>query len=209
MSDNLSVVIQAGGESRRMGRDKGLVPFLGQPLVERVIERIQAIASEILITTNRPENYAFLGIPLFPDLVPGRGALGGLYTALSAASLPMVAVIACDMPFVHAGLLEAQTKRIQETQADIVIPHTGDGMHPFYAIYRRNTCLPHVRAALEAGKWRADAWFNQVRLEIFSKEEILKYDPLLLSFCNLNPPEELRSAEELATNLTHDSDAET
>ncbi len=85
----LTVAIQAGGESRRMGQDKALLPFLGQPLIVRVIERLKLLADEILVTTNHPQAYQFLGLPLYPDQQPGRGALGGLYTALNAASHPL------------------------------------------------------------------------------------------------------------------------
>ena len=103
----LTVVIQAGGESRRMGQDKALIPFLGDHLIQRVRGRVAPLADELLVTTNQPQGYRFLGLPLFPDLIPGRGALGGLYTALSAASQPLVAVVACDMPFVNAEMLAA------------------------------------------------------------------------------------------------------
>ena len=184
-----------------MGSDKGLALFLGQPLVQRILERLRPIAGEILVSTNHPENYAFLGVPLFPDLIPGRGALGGLYTALSAASLPLAAVVACDMPFINARLLQAQAGRIQEVQADIVIPHTGEGLEPFHAVYRRETCLSPVRAAIEQDKWRVDAWFAQVKVEIFRQEEIQRYDPHLRSFQNVNTPEELQAAEQLARQI--------
>ena len=68
----LSIAIQAGGESRRMGQDKGLASFLGKPLVARLVERLAPLADEVLVTTNRLQEYAFLGVPLFPDLLPGR-----------------------------------------------------------------------------------------------------------------------------------------
>ena len=74
----LTIAVQAGGESRRMGQDKALMPFLGQPLIQRVVKRLSAIADEIIITTNQPDSYRFLGLPLFPDTRPGHGALGGL-----------------------------------------------------------------------------------------------------------------------------------
>ena len=89
MNDSLSLVIQAGGESRRMGEDKALKPFLGQPLILRVIDRLQWLPGEILITSSQPGKYAFLELKVFPDLYPGRGALGGLHAALFQASLPL------------------------------------------------------------------------------------------------------------------------
>src|SRR5512134_26433 len=95
----LTVCIQAGGASSRMGEDKALKPFLGRPLIQRVVDRLQPIADELIVTTNRLEEYSFLHTRLIPDLKPGRGALGGLYTAIASATHPIVAVVACDMPF--------------------------------------------------------------------------------------------------------------
>ncbi|RME08873.1 MAG: molybdopterin-guanine dinucleotide biosynthesis protein MobB, partial [Anaerolineae bacterium] len=77
----LSVVIQAGGRSSRMGQDKALMPFLGEPLVRRVLRRLRPLADELLITTNNPQDYPPLGVRLVPDVIPDRGALGGLLTA--------------------------------------------------------------------------------------------------------------------------------
>ncbi|MBN2548717.1 MAG: molybdenum cofactor guanylyltransferase [Anaerolineales bacterium] len=194
----LTVAIQAGGESRRMGQDKGLVPFLGQPLIQRVTGRLAPIADEILITTNHPQSYGFLKLRLEPDLIPGRGALGGLYTALSAAAQPFVAVVACDMPFANPQLLRAGLDLLLTTQADLAIPQTATGMQPFHAVYRRATCLPAIRQALEAGKWRADAWYEQVAVQRLSEQEIAEHDPQGISFWNINTPEDLLAAEEYA-----------
>src|SRR5512134_938873 len=118
----LTVCIQAGGASSRMGEDKALKTFLGRPLIQQVIERLRPIADELIVTTNRLEEYRFLDVPLFPDLKPGRGALGGLYTAIASASQPVVAVVACDMPFASATLIEASSKLLVEEGVDVVIP---------------------------------------------------------------------------------------
>lgn len=194
----LAVVIQAGGESRRMGRDKGLAPFLGRPLITRIIERLEPIASEMIVTTNHPEAYQFLGLPLFSDLMPGRGALGGLYTALSAATQPLAAVVACDMPFVRPELLAVQRDLLLEKGVDALVPHLGGGVEPFHAVYRCASCLPHIKAALDADKWRADAWFSKANVLLMRKEQIQTFDPELSSFSNVNTPEELHLAEEIA-----------
>lgn len=194
----LSVAIQAGGESRRMGQDKALIPFLGRPLIQRVIDRLSPIADELIVTTNRPEAYQFLGLPLFPDLAPGRGALGGLFTALHAASQPLVAVVACDMPFVCADLLARLGNDLRATDLDLAIPRLQGGLEPFHAVYRRETCLPQIQAALEANQWRVDAWFASVRIRYCDTPELLTYDPDLLCFSNVNTPEELAAAEQLA-----------
>lgn len=200
----LTVAIQAGGESRRMGQDKALLPFLGQPLIVRVLERLETLADEILVTTNHPQAYRFLSLPLYSDLQPGRGALGGLYTALNAASHPLVAVVACDMPFASAALLSAMRDTLLASQADIAIPVTAEGSEPFHAVYRRNTCLPPVLQALQEGKWRVDSWFSQVQLYPLQPDEVRRYDPHGVCFWNVNTPEELKAAQQLAERLENE-----
>ena len=66
----LSLAVLAGGKSERMGQDKALKPFLRRPLIERVLERLSGLAEEVIVTTNRPDRYTFLGLPLFPTCFP-------------------------------------------------------------------------------------------------------------------------------------------
>ena len=196
----LSVVIQAGGQSTRMGEDKALKPFLGRPLIQRVIERLTPIADEILVTTNRPDDYAFLNLRLIPDLVAGRGALGGLYTALASAHGDMVAVVACDMPFASPSLIQAAVRLLLEEDVDVVIAKTDEGYEPFHAVYRRATCVPAIQSAIEADKWKVIAWFPSVKVRELSSDELKRLDPSGLAFSNVNSPEEFAEAERRASN---------
>jgi molybdopterin-guanine dinucleotide biosynthesis protein A len=183
-----------------MGEDKALKTFLGRPLIQRVIERLSPVADEIIVTTNRPEDYAFLNLPLFPDLKPGRGALGGLYTAITSASHPLVGVVACDMPFASATLLEAASGLLIEKEVDVVIPKSEEGYEPFHAVYRRETCLPAIESALQADQWKLISWFPQVKVYTLTADEIKRYDLLGLAFWNVNTPEEFLEAEKIATS---------
>jgi molybdenum cofactor guanylyltransferase len=194
----LTVAIQAGGESRRMGQDKGLMPFLGQPLIERVIKRLRPISDEVIVTTNRPADYAFLALPLFSDNHPGRGALGGLHTALFSARHPLVAVVACDMPFVSSSLLAFQARLLEAEGADVVIPFLQEGYEPLHAVYRRESCLPAVEWALANEQWKLITWFSKVRVRTLTAEICRQHDPGRLAFSNINTPQELAEAEELA-----------
>lgn len=201
----LTLAIQAGGESRRMGSDKALLPFLGQPIILRLLNRLAGIAEEVLITSNQPENYRFLGLAPIPDLLPGCGALGGLYTALNAASHPYVAVVACDMPFASPELFAVELALLREAGVDAVIPRSEAGTEPFHAIYRCDICLPRVRAALDAGKRRVDAWFPGANIRYLEPAESLPYDPKQLAFLNINTLDELKAAERIANEgITHD-----
>jgi len=196
----LTVAIQAGGQSSRMGEDKALKTFLGRPLIQRVIERVTPIADEVIVTTNRPEDYSFLNLPLFSDLKPGRGALGGLYTAIASASHPIVAVVACDMPFASATLIETASKLLvhAEREVDVVIAKGEEGYEPLHAVYRRKTCLPAIESAIDADQWKVIAWFPQVKVRVLTPEELKESDPAGLAFWNVNTPEEFAKAEQLA-----------
>ena len=196
----LTVCVQAGGQSSRMGEDKALKTFLGRPLIQRVIDRLASIADEVIVTTNRPEDYVFLNVPLFPDLKPGRGALGGLYTAIASAKHPLVAVVACDMPFASANLLEAESSLLLEEEVDVVIPRSDEGYEPLHAVYRRETCLPAIDAAIEADQWKVVSWFPQVKVHVLTFDEIKRYDLLGLAFWNVNTPEEFAEAERIANS---------
>jgi len=199
MKQAITVVIQAGGMSSRMGEDKALKPFLGRPLIQRVIDRLAPIADEVIVTTNRPDEYAFLGLRLIADLKPGRGALGGLYTAVASAAFSQVAVVACDMPFASDVLFEGARRLMVEEDADVVIAKTDEGYEPFHALYRRETCLPAIEAAIEADQWKVISWFSKVKVRELLPQEVKAFDPSVLCFWNLNTPEEFAEAEKRAS----------
>jgi len=201
MFDSLSLIIQAGGRSSRMGEDKGLKCFLGKPLVQRVVERVGHLAAEILVTTNHPEAYTFLNIPTISDIYPVRGTLGGLYTALNSASLPLVAIVACDLPFASAAIIERMVALLEEEQMDIVVPHSGGGLEPLHAVYRRKPCLQIVHEVLNAGEQKVISWFPRVRVREFSMDEAASCDPSGLAFWNVNTPGEFLEAERIAQEM--------
>src|SRR6185503_1031461 len=121
-----------------------------------------------------------------PDLKPGRGALGGLYTAIASAKHPLVAVVACDMPFASANLLEAESSLLLEEEVDVVIPRSDEGYEPRHAVYRRESCLPAIDAAIQADQWKVVSWFPQVKVQVLTFDEIKRYDLLGLAFWNVN-----------------------
>ena len=195
-----TLVIQAGGESRRMGHDKALLPFCGKPMIERILGRLSGLADEVCITSSQPfsAKLKYLGLPVFDDIIPGKGALGGLYTALASAANPEVIVVASDMPFVNARLLSAECDLLATTRSDAVIPISSFGFEPLHAVYRRESCLAAVKEALEAGELRLSSWFSKVLVYKMTLEEATVYDPDLRSFINVNTPVEFQSAETLA-----------
>jgi molybdopterin-guanine dinucleotide biosynthesis protein A len=205
VAPKLTVAVQAGGESRRMGRSKATVPFGGRPLLCTLVERVAPIADEVLITTNEPQNLGFLDqmpeapkIRLERDLCDCRGSLTGLYTALATASHDWVAVCACDMMSVSAELFAFELRRAVEGAWDVVVPVNDQGFEPFHAVYRRQACLEEVRRALAAGKKSMKAVVTSPELAVchVSMDEVYAVVPDGGCFANCNTPEELARAEE-------------
>ncbi len=191
----LTLAILAGGSSTRMGKDKALIPLHGQPLVQRVLERLAPMADEVILSTNTPAAFSFLNIAALPDEEPGQGALGGLRTVLKAAAFPFVAAVACDMPFASPELFKYELNHIQQTEADVVIPVTAEGLEPLHAVYRCEACLPVIEAALQAGHYRMTDWLKEVKVKEVPPEVAARYDPEGLAFWNLNTPVEFQQAE--------------
>jgi len=179
------------------------MPFRGETLVSRILDRLAGLAAEAIVIAPESQKYLSLGIRIVPDLLPGRGSLGGLYTALFSASQPAVAVVACDMPFVNADLLAHQCDILFSDNMDVVVPSSRKGLEPLHAIFRRETCLPAVREALDAGEQRLISWFPRVRVRVLLPEETNPFDPRGLMFFNVNTPEELAQAEKIAEETIH------
>jgi molybdopterin-guanine dinucleotide biosynthesis protein A len=189
-----SIAIQAGGHSSRMGRDKALVPLGGRPLIEHQIERLQGLADEMIITTNKPDDYAYLGLHMASDAQPGAGALFGLQTALAATRAESVLVVACDMPFLNRALLAFLLE--QASLADVVIPLRNAEFEPLHAVYARR-CLTAIEAALAQQKRRMISFFDAVEVMPIEAGTWQRFDPQGRSFFNINTPDDLAHAEEM------------
>lgn len=197
-----SVVLQAGGMSTRMGRDKALAPFMGKTMIEYILDQIRDWEREVIVITNRPDDYRFLGLPLFSDVIPKWGALGGLYSAIYHAPHEVCLVLACDMPFLNRPMLDYLIGLSPGYDAVIPCPDpTGDGMpafaEPFRAVYRK-TCLTAIKKAITAGQRRVIGFFDQVNIRFVSRTEIETFDPHCRTFFNVNTPEDLQRAEQMA-----------
>ncbi|HEX2911440.1 MAG TPA: molybdenum cofactor guanylyltransferase [Chloroflexia bacterium] len=187
-------IILAGGLSRRMGTDKALLRLKpgGPRIIEMVLAAASAVATEVVISTNRPELYSWLDLPLVPDNFPGAGPLAGLEAGLSRSTARYNLLLACDMPFVQPKLLRFLLDLAAQHSA--VIPLSREGRpEPLCGIYSRE-CLPHIREHLRAGKYKMTGWLEYLPVRYVAADELLEYDPALRSFDNLNTPEDLEQA---------------
>ena len=200
---SISLVIQAGGKSSRMGENKGLMRFMGVPLIQRVYERTKNIAGEVLVVSNTPEDLDFMDVSLVSDSIVGKGAIGGLYTAMDRASSMYVAVVACDLPFVSAAILNEGARLLEEMGADVAIPNVnGDFYEPLHAVYRRETCKRAILEAIQSDQRRLISWFPSVRVVEMDKDLCKQLDPSGLAFFNINNKEDFLLAEQIELGKT-------
>ncbi len=178
-----------------MGRDKALIELGSQTLIERVIERSADLGqSETLLIANAPDDYAHLGLPMFGDALPGKGALGGIYTALLRAKSAWVMTLACDMPFINADLLRLMLAQ-RDDAVDIIAPRVNGYPQALHAIYRK-TCLAPIRQQLEAKQLKIIRFYSRVRPRYLDEDAYRALDPQGRAFANLNTPEELEEARQ-------------
>jgi len=187
-----------------MGRDKALIRLAGRPLIAHVLERAAPLGDEVLVTTNSPNDYAFLGLRLVADERPGVGALAGLQTALRAARHEVVLVLACDLPVVCVPLLQHMIGLA--AQADAVVPRWRGELEPLHAVYRR-TCLPAIDLALAEGRQRMISFLPAVRTIIVEEDLVATFDPQGLTFFNINSPDDLQIAERILAAAPPTEDA--
>lgn len=192
-------VIQAGGRSTRMGGEpKALLTLGGRRIIERVLDAVAPAVADVLLVTNTPELYAFLGVPMVGDVYPGHGSLGGIFSGLQAASGEAAFTVACDMPFLHPAVVRLVVERAGE--ADVVVPRTGGQLETLHAVYAR-ACLPHIEARLRVGRLKIAGFFDAVRVLEIPEAAVRRYRDPEVVFMNVNTPDELERARAIAREL--------
>ena len=186
-------VVLAGGQSRRMGKNKALLKVDGLALVDRVVRVMRSIFERVLLSTNTPELFNYLGLESHPDIFPGKGALGGVYTGLVKAQRPHAFFASCDMPFLNEDLVRFLVEA-REEGTDIVLPVSEHGDEPLHAVYRTQKCRTLIEGLLEEGRLAVHGLFPLVNMKRIGPETLRQIDPGLKSFWNLNTPEELERA---------------
>jgi molybdopterin-guanine dinucleotide biosynthesis protein A len=198
----VSIAILAGGQSKRMGRDKAFLEVGGQPVMERVINRVRGLTDNLFISANEAEKYTRFGLPIVADIYPDKAALGGMYSVIRAARHPHVLVVACDMPFLHVGLLQYLVELAPT--ADVVIPLINPPQpETLHAVYSK-ACLPAIERRLLANQLRIIGFFEEVSVRYLEQSEVAKFDPQFYSFLNMNTPEEWEKVQAIAKTLPNE-----
>lgn len=189
-----------------MGCDKARMAFCGEPLIERVLGRLAPVAGELVVTTSRPSELAFLEECAFGGLVPrvvadlegSAGAMRGIASSLTAARLPLVAIVACDMPFVSSELIGALAGCVEAEALDVCVPRGERGIEPLCAVWRRDACAPVAQELLADDRQRIRCLIDRVNAGYLDEPQIVAVAGSTLCFENVNTPEEFAAAELLA-----------
>ncbi|MBF4510638.1 MAG: formate dehydrogenase accessory sulfurtransferase FdhD [Aeromicrobium sp.] len=188
----ITAAVLAGGRSQRMGVDKTLLLFDGEPLVRRVAETAALVCESVMVVTNRPEAMIEADLPadvrVLTDEVAYQGPLGGLVTALAAAETEWVLAVASDMPWLEPSVIRALWEARGEAQ--VVLPVGEKGPEPLLALYH-TSCLPEARRVLASGRRRLVAILPALTAVEVPLDTLRAVDPGLRSLVNVNTPEEL------------------
>ena len=182
----IGAAILAGGRASRMGgQQKALLEVDGRRIIDRQLDVLRPLFSEILLVANDPTGLEGLGLPIFPDEIRDQGPLRGILTALEAAISSHLVVVACDMPYLRADALTLL--RDADREADVVVPVVGGRPEPLHARYGRR-CVPEVQRRLAAGDLKIARFFEAVRTIRIEEAALREIDPTLKFLGNLNTP---------------------
>ena len=195
MHADIAGIVLAGGKSSRLGIDKTALRAGGKTLLERTVDVLWHICSGVVVVTNSPEMHSHLKAILVGDVYPGKGVLGGIYSGLQAAPEQYSIVVAADMPFLNAELLCYLASLCPGF--DVVVPLVGGQAEPLHAVYGRSCLEPIRRRLLQAEPARIISFFDEVSVRYVSTAELSGTDPDLLSFFNINTPDDLAEARRL------------
>lgn len=186
-------VVLAGGQSRRLGRDKRFLELHGRPLIAWVLERLAPLVEELLIVAPDPAPLVALGVPVVADRFPGQGVLAGVHAGLAAARGEWAFVVAADMPWLNPALLRAMSQ-LGGADEDAVVPRWRGELEPLHALYRPAVCAPAAEAALQRGERRVIAFYPAVRVRIMEEAAVAGWDPAGQSFSNINTADDWENA---------------
>ena len=188
MVEQMNGFVLAGGKSRRMGLDKGLMRFADQPLVLRAAGVLSPIVKTVTLLAP-PDRYAMLNLPVLADVWPGHGPLAALCTGLIASNTEWNLFLACDLPRVSPRFVELLKKRVQATHSDAVVPRTREGWQPLCAAYHAR-CRTAFARAIQERRLSIVALFDEIQPEAITADELADAGFSEAEFINVNTPED-------------------
>ena len=184
--ESIEAFILAGGSSTRMGTDKSLLLLDGQTFSRRIENVLLEVASQVTIVGRGSEDPQ---VRSTPDVYPKWGALGGVHAALAVARTEWALVVACDLPFVTAGLFTRLATLRKNHEA--IVPIQKDGRpQPLCALYRVEPCLGRAQELINAGKRRPLDLLDSVKTYWLPFADLQDLAEVEKFFLNINTPED-------------------
>jgi molybdenum cofactor guanylyltransferase len=200
-SEKCSGVILAGGMSTRFnGRDKAMIEVNGKRILDHIHAVYSEVFSEIILVTNTPQAYLDWNLLMVSDLFQVRSSLTGIHAGLFYTSRPYAFVSACDAPFLKQELVHLLISQARPG-ADVVMPETDKGLEPLCAVYSKS-CLNSIAVHIRQEKLKIQQVFHKSRINRISEARLRKADPDLVSFININTPEDLMRVASLEKELS-------
>lgn len=187
--------VLVGGQSRRMGRNKALLELNRKAIGVRAAELIEPLVAKVALLGS-PALYSPLGLRVIPDQISNRGPLAALCTGLAHSSYDWNLFLACDLPLMERGVLEALIVRAVKGHAEAVVPRIGDRWQPLCAVYHRS-CLNKMEAALRENKSSVVGVFPLLRLEAVFGQQLGDNPFCERVFRNVNTPQEWLETQRL------------
>ena len=194
-------MILAGGENSRFsGRNKALLSIGGKRILDRIYDVFTILFDQVILVTNDPIQYLEWDLDIVTDIFPIRSSLTGIHTGLFYTATPYAFFAACDVPFLKKELIEFLINSVKPN-VDIVIPETSKGFEPLFSVYSKR-CFKPIEAQLEKKIHQIQRIFHKVRVKKIPEDILRAIDPDLVSFYNINTPEDLAKAQQVAPGLT-------
>ncbi|MBP2243208.1 molybdopterin-guanine dinucleotide biosynthesis protein A [Cytobacillus eiseniae] len=197
-------IIMAGGKSSRMGTNKALLKIGEATVIEKIVAELQKTVSNIIIVTNKFEDYEFLDLPMVKDIWTDMGPLAGIHAGLHASTTVKNLVVACDMPFISAQLGDILLRLLDEH--DAAVPRISGQLHPLFAAYRKEV-HEEINQSLQREELRIRLFFQKVNTKIVTEEDLMALSFAFQEnyFFNMNDPGEFEKALQLASDQSKES----
>jgi molybdopterin-guanine dinucleotide biosynthesis protein A len=188
--DQITGVVLAGGISSRFGSNKAMALWHGKSLIQHVCDTLSSVFDDMLLSTNTPDQYAFLKMPTVKDQYQNLGPLAGIQAALIASNRSWIFVAGCDMPAITSDLI-IRLCGYAKNDFEAVIPWLKSGPEPLCGLYHK-TALAKIDAQLARGEAKVQKLVSGLSARKVGEEELLAIPGDLRVFSNINRIEDLK-----------------
>jgi len=196
------VILSGGLNTRFSGKDKSFIRLGKHYILDSIYSIFQNLFDEIILVTNNPMNYIHMDATIVTDIFQTRSSLTGIHAGLYYSSHNHSFFVACDTPFIKKELVEAIINQI-DPNVDAIVPETSKGFEPLFAVYSKK-CLKPIEQQLIKKQLKVRDFLKKVRTIYFPENRIREIDPDLISFFNINTPDDLAVAKKLLNKYTEE-----